>query len=120
MGYYLRRLSLPGFSGMGKFSTTLVDPKSVQKKQVKDVFRDAKEFPLLALAYCRIVYADYTVQVKFIMSKARVAPIKRKSIPNLELQAAVYGAQLSQSAHDESDYKISQVKFSSDRTTVLY
>ena len=42
----------------------------------------------------------------FVIGKARVAQIKRMTIPNLELQAAVYGAQLAQFVKDEMDIEI--------------
>ena len=42
------------------------------------------------------------------------------TIPNLELQAAVYGAQLAQFVKDEMDIKIHKQVFWSDSTTVLY
>ena len=37
------------------------------------------------------------------MGKALVAPIKKMTIPNLELQSAVYGAQLAQFITEEQD-----------------
>ena len=58
-------------------------------------FTDASEYALSAVSNLRTEYVDKTVDV-FMMGKARVAPIKRMTIPNLELQAAVYGAQLAQ------------------------
>ena len=54
------------------------------------------------------------------MGKARVAAIKRMTIPNLELQAAVYGAQLAQFIKEEQDIEYSDCVFWSDSTTVLY
>ena len=54
------------------------------------------------------------------MGKARVAPIKRMTIPNLELQAAVYAAQLAQFVTEEHDIHINEKVFWSDSTTVLY
>ena len=38
-----------------------------------------------------------------MMGKARVAPIERMTIPNLEMQAAVYGAQLAQFIKEQQD-----------------
>ena len=54
------------------------------------------------------------------MGKARVAPIKRMTIPNLELQAAVCGAQFAQFIKEEPDIECSDFVFWSDSTTVLY
>ena len=42
------------------------------------------------------------------------------TIPNLELKAAVYGAQLAQFVKDEMDIEIHKQVFWSDSTTVLY
>ena len=58
-------------------------------------FTDASEYALSAVSNLRAEYVDKTVDV-VMMGKAGVAPIKRMTIPNLELQAAVYGAQLAQ------------------------
>ena len=66
-------------------------------------FTDASELALSAVSYLRIEYIDESVSVAFVIGKARVAPIKRMTIPNLELQAAVYGAQLAQFVKDEID-----------------
>ena len=55
-----------------------------------------------------------------MMDKARVAPIKRMAIPNLELQAAVYGAQLAQFIKEQQDLEIGNYFFWSDSTTVLH
>ena len=45
---------------------------------------------------------------------------KRMTIPNLELQAAAYDAQLAQFVKDEMDIEIQKQVFWSDSTTVLY
>ena len=54
------------------------------------------------------------------MGKARVAPMKRTAIPNLELQAAVNGIRMAQFIVEESDYSICNQSFWSDSTIVLY
>ena len=51
--------------------------------------------------------------------KARVAPIMRMTIPNLELQAAVYRAQLAQFIKEQQNLEIGKYFFCSDSTTVL-
>ena len=83
-------------------------------------FTDASELALSADSYLRIEHIDESVSVAFVIGKARVAPIKRMMIPNLELQAAVYGAQLAQFVKDEMDIEIQKKVFWSDNTTVLY
>ena len=42
------------------------------------------------------------------------------TIPNLELQAAVYGAQLAQFVKEDQDIDLAESIFWSDSTTVLY
>ena len=83
-------------------------------------FTDASELALSAVSYLRIEHIDESVSVAFVIGKARVAPIKRITIPNLELQAAVYGAQLAQFVKDEIDIEIHKQVFWSDSTTILY
>ena len=72
------------------------------------------------MSYLRTEYVDKTVDVVFMMGKARVAPIKRMTVPNLELQAAVYGAQLAQFIKEQQDLEIGNYFFWSDSTTVLH
>ncbi|XP_075241673.1 uncharacterized protein LOC142336649 [Convolutriloba macropyga] len=83
-------------------------------------FTDASELALSAVSYLRIEHIDESVSVAFVIAKARVAPIKRMTIHNLELQAAVYGTQLAQFVRDEMDIEINKQVFWSDSTTVLY
>ena len=73
-------------------------------------FTAASELALSAVSYLRIEHIDESVSVAFVIGKARVAPIKRMAIPSMELQAAVYGAQLAQFVKDEMDIEI-QNKF---------
>ena len=83
-------------------------------------FTDASEYALSAVFYLRTEYVDKTVYIVFMMGKARVAAIKRMTIPNLELQAAVYGAQLAQFIQEQQDLEIGNYFFWSDSTTVFH
>ena len=47
-------------------------------------FTDAPELELSAVSYLRIEHIDESVSVAFVIGKARVAPKKRMTIPNLE------------------------------------
>ncbi|CAB3999850.1 Hypothetical predicted protein [Paramuricea clavata] len=51
-------------------------------------FSDASEKAYSAVVYLRTEYQDGTVEVNLISSKTRVAPLKRQSIPRLELLGA--------------------------------
>lgn len=52
-------------------------------------FCDASERGYAAVIYCRVVAADGSIFVEFCCAKSKVAPLRRLSIPRLELQAAV-------------------------------
>ena len=83
-------------------------------------FTDASEFALSAVCYNRVEYSDQSIAVRFVIGKARVAPLKKMTIPNLELQAAVYGAQPAQFVKEEQDIVFAESIFWSDSTTNLY
>lgn len=57
-------------------------------------FSDASEKGLGCIIYSKITSRDGRVTTNFIMSKSRVAPIKRMSIPRLELTAALLCSRL--------------------------
>ena len=73
---------------------------------------DASEYALSAVSYMRIEYSDRSISVKFVIGKARVAPLKTMTISNLELQATVYGAQLAQFIKEEqARYRVFRLCF---------
>ena len=84
------------------------------------VFSDASELALASVAYLRIRYDDDTTELKFVIGKARVAPISRMTIPNLELQAATNGAKLSRFIKEQHDIRIDSTTLWTDSTTVLH
>ena len=53
------------------------------------------------------------------MVKTRVTPLRQKTIPRLELQAALYAAKLKKTIEDEIDFKFNKIFLWSDSTTVL-
>ncbi len=59
-----------------------------------NIFGDASEMGFGAVSYVRFVYPDGSADVKFIISKSRVVPLKFMTIPRLELNAAVLAARL--------------------------
>ena len=91
-----------------------------KQETVLHTFSDASEYALSAVSHLSIENLDEPVQVKFIMGKALVSPFKRMTIPNLELQAAIYAAQLAQFVREEDDIRINETVFWSDSTTVRY
>ncbi|KRY41071.1 hypothetical protein T03_8584, partial [Trichinella britovi] len=58
------------------------------------VFGDAAEAAYGAVAYLLTQARDRVLQVRFVLAKARVAPIKRLSLPRLELMAFLLAARL--------------------------
>ena len=57
-------------------------------------FSDASERAYAAVVYIRSTYGDGQVEVRLVASKSRVAPIKRQTIPRLELLGALILAPL--------------------------
>ncbi|XP_062539013.1 uncharacterized protein LOC134207307 [Armigeres subalbatus] len=67
------------------------------------IFTDASEHAYGCVAYLRAVI-EGEVRCSLMMSRAKVAPIKRQSIPRLELMGAVLGARLSQTILSTHSY----------------
>ena len=81
---------------------------------------DASQFALSAVCYIRVEYSDQSIAIRFVIGKARVAPLKKMTIPNLKLQTAVYGAQLAQFVKEEQDIDFTESMFWSDSTIFFY
>ena len=82
------------------------------------VFVDASEQAFAATAYFRFERKD-EVEVAHVMAKAKVAPIKRLTIPQLELQAAVLGVRLAKSVEKLHSFKFRSIRYLSDSQVVL-
>ena len=83
------------------------------------LFSDASETAYAAAAYVRIVDNDREISCRFIMGKCCNCPIKRTTIPRLELMASVLAMRLSNIIKVELDWKIDSITFWTDSTTVL-
>ncbi|XP_043226749.1 uncharacterized protein LOC122383931 [Amphibalanus amphitrite] len=83
------------------------------------VFCDASEGAFGAVAYLRTTSPDSTHHCSFIMSKTRVAPLKRLSIVRLELQAAVLAVRLVDALQKEIPDQVKKVTYWSDSRVVL-
>ena len=57
-------------------------------------FCDASQYAYAAVIYVRSLYADGTVEMRLVASKTKIAPVKRQSIPRLELLGALILARL--------------------------
>ncbi len=72
-----------------------------------------------ACSYLRFKNVKDEVHCSLVMAKARVAPTKIKSIPRLELSAAVVSARMSVMLKAELEMKIDQEYFWTDSQVVL-
>lgn len=59
------------------------------------IFSDASEKAFGAAAYIRATFKDGRVMARLLCSKSRIAPLKKQTLPRLELCAALLAAELS-------------------------
>lgn len=83
------------------------------------VFSDASQTAYGACVYVRTVNTDFTVSVRVLFSKAKVAPLKPISVPRLELCGALLGARLYDKVRNSLRCKFRNVVFWTDSTIVL-
>ncbi|KAI3358998.1 hypothetical protein L3Q82_015385, partial [Scortum barcoo] len=84
------------------------------------IFCDASERAYGSVAYLRTEDAQNQVHVSFVLARSRVAPKKQLSMPQLELSAALTGAQLASVLQTELTLPIRKIILWSDSTTVLH
>ncbi|XP_053690946.1 uncharacterized protein LOC128739478 [Sabethes cyaneus] len=72
------------------------------------VFTDASEHAYGCVAYLRVV-VEGVVRCSLVMCRSKVAPLKRQSVPRLELMAAVLGARLSETILTTHTLKIDRI-----------
>ncbi|XP_055585502.1 uncharacterized protein LOC129738342 [Uranotaenia lowii] len=82
------------------------------------VFTDASEYAYGCAVYFRVKWAN-GVKVSLVMSSAKVAPLKRISVPRLELMAAVRGAKLMKTVQQNHRLKVGKCTLWTDSRTVL-
>ena len=83
------------------------------------MFSDASEVAYSASAYVRITDDQSGIHCNFVMGKCRNSPIRRPTIPRLELLASVMAVRLSNLIRPEFDWKFDNIIFWTDSTTVL-
>ena len=83
------------------------------------VCSDASELGFGACVYLRAEYPNGDFRLNLLLAKARVAPLRQLSIPRLELQGAVLGVRLCDSAIKELGPIATQVIYWCDSQTVL-
>ena len=84
------------------------------------VFSDASQDAFGAVAYLRNVYVNGDVSSRFVMAKAKVAPLSATSIPRLELMGAVIAIRLATSVAKALEIAMDSVVFWSDSMNVLW
>jgi hypothetical protein len=82
-------------------------------------FGDASEMGFDAVSYIRFVYTDGMADVRLLIYKSRIAPLKFMTILRLELNAAVLAARLAVQLRQEHDILFESTTYWSDSTTVL-
>ncbi|XP_062717003.1 uncharacterized protein LOC134292164 [Aedes albopictus] len=82
------------------------------------IFVDASEAAYSCVAYFRLEVGE-TVQVAFVSSKTKVAPLKTISIPRLELKAAVLGTRMLNTIKDQHTFPIARQIIWSDAGVCL-
>lgn len=105
----LSRISIPRWLGMSTGS-------SIQLH----IFTDASEKAMGAAAYFRITRSDNTTAVALITARSKIAPVKRATIPRLELMAALIGAELSQFIRTAFRMPNIEATFWTDSTIVVH
>ncbi|XP_041357495.1 uncharacterized protein LOC121374456 [Gigantopelta aegis] len=83
------------------------------------MFTDASDCGYGVVAYLRLMNVDNDVHCALIMAKSRVAPLKKITIPRMELTAATVGVRLCKVITDELQYNIDETFFWTDSMSVL-
>ena len=81
-------------------------------------FSDASESGYGAVTYLRCLSPDTQTHVSFVIGKSRLAPLKKVTIPRLELSAAVVAVKLDQIVMQELDLPTTSILWT-DSITVL-
>ncbi|XP_030828101.1 uncharacterized protein LOC115919169 [Strongylocentrotus purpuratus] len=83
------------------------------------IFCDASERAYAACAYLRVTDTDDRIHCAFVMGKTRLCPLKKMSVPRLELSAAALGVKLGQTIKEELRLPLRNTTYWTDSTSVL-
>ena len=83
-------------------------------------FGDASEVAYATAIYIRVVPKEGKASTSLVMSKTRVAPVRKISLPRLELMAAVITARLCIYVKDAVDCPISRIVCWTDNSSTLH
>ena len=100
--------------------------RCIKPKNVSDIataqlhnFCDASERGYGVVTYLRLTSSDDVVHTAFLFGKARVAPLKRMTIPRLELTAAMLAVKIDRMLKTELQIPLTASTFWTDSTSVL-
>ena len=96
----------------------LTPPLAIEKPTLC-VFSDASESAFGACIYIRWQLSNGQFDTRFVTAKSRVAPLKRLTVPRLELQAAVMATRLNASVVNELRMTVEKTIFLTDSMIVL-
>jgi len=96
---------------------SIVNVKITQ--QSLHVFCDASENAIAAVGFIRTVSVNETINVRFVMGKAKVAPKSGHTIPRLELCSALLAVQLAEIITHELSILSGDVVYYTDSKVVL-
>ena len=111
-----------------KLDPFVVERNYLCQRQLRDVtdmqlhgFSDASGKSYACVIYLRAVFTDGDILTTFIASKTKVAPIKKLTIPRLELMACVLLSELIKVVKESiTDYKINSLYCWTDNMDCLY
>ena len=98
--------------------TTTASTREVIERQLHH-FADALEVGYETASYLRQVFSDGSVQVSLIMGKARVKPLKKITVPRMELAAAKLAVQINKVIQEELGVCIHKTYYWTDSASVL-
>eukprot|EP00057_Strongylocentrotus_purpuratus_P002646 XP_003724934.1 PREDICTED: uncharacterized protein LOC100891637 [Strongylocentrotus purpuratus] len=102
-----------------KFERSLTPSTTVIDHSMPCIFADASQNAFGACVYLRWQLENGNYDVRFVMAKSRVAPLKNMTFPRLELQAAVMATRLLTTVIKELRLQVEQVVFMADSQIVL-
>ncbi|XP_041463438.1 uncharacterized protein LOC121414350 [Lytechinus variegatus] len=94
-------------------------PATAVNNPILCVFADASQDAFGSCIYLRWQLEGGTYEVRFVVAKSRVAPLKKLTMPRLELQAAVLATRLYTTVKKELRLEIEKVVFMTDSQIVL-
>ncbi|KAJ8962359.1 hypothetical protein NQ318_018342 [Aromia moschata] len=109
--HYLFDIEIPRWIGF--------DPEDNLEKWSLHVFCDASNKSYAAVVFLRKEQHN-EVSIHLMAAKARVAPLKKMTMPRLELMAATIGARLCKSVQDDLTHKIEAVLWSDSSTVISW